>query len=65
MPGKPLARRLGDRVQKREVVSRGYDRDMAHRGGQGGEFGLDVGAGVVPTQQDTQGVCVTIIPISE
>jgi hypothetical protein len=34
---------------------------MAHRGGQGGEFGLDVGAGVVPTQQDTQGVCVAKI----
>src|SRR5689334_17495940 len=51
MMGESLAGGLGDRLEKREVIRRGRDGDMAHGGCEDRELGLDIDSSAVPAQE--------------
>jgi hypothetical protein len=47
---------LGKRVQHGQVMGRGNHGNVPHRGCQGGQLGLDVGAIPVPAEKGMDGV---------
>jgi hypothetical protein len=51
-----LASCLSDGLEEGEVIRRGCDGDVAHRGRQDWELGLDVEPSAIPTQQCVDGV---------
>lgn len=57
-----LASGLSDGLEEGEVIRRGCDGDVAHRGRQDWELGLDVEPSAIPTQQCVNGVGMSLIP---
>ena len=65
MTGKPLTRGFSNGLEEWQVVRRGRDGPVAHRGGEDRELRLDIHAGAVPPQQCVDGVGVALTPRAE